>query len=386
MMNQNARPCFFFTLLLFLLSFSVSYAASTVAAVTSVTPDYVLDKQLPGEDPYWVYRPIFSPDGKYAAGFLHSPHKIIIWDLAAGKIIKEVEESVHGMPGLDGWAFSKDGTQLILIYRDLPIKYVDYMEGKIVRSVDAKADPKKVYDFSFSPDMKLLALATNNGIKLWDMDKGSQVKVFISDKAVSGVDMLYYRTQKGELVRMLAYGLLFTKGAENPKDMAGTINLDSGAVRPLLNDVPKEKVVKGDYTFYWVSFEQGGGYLLVGYSVIPPKVKAGVYLIDVRTGKYLANHDLDQCTLEFKFCYLWKPYYGYMIPDITMAENPYKTAIEFLVITKEGGLKVIDRTRENKIAAQSVTVSADQKWALIAVKKEQSDMSRVYLYKIVPKK
>lgn len=358
-------------------------AAQTAAG--AVPPDFILDKQLPGEDPYWMYRPQFSPDGKHAACFAHSSHKIIIWNLDEGKIEKEIEESVHGMPGLDGYVYSKDGKMIILIYRDLPITYLDIASEKVVKKIDAKADPKKVWDFSFSPDQKILALATNTGIKLWDTDKGVQIKTFLANKAVSGAEICYYRTEKGQLVRLLAYGLYLTKDSEF-KDVAGIIDLDSGSVRPVLNDVPKEKVKKGDMTLLWVTFERGGGYMLVQYSTFPPQVKAGVYLVNTRTGKYLANHELEQMILTFNTYYLWKPYNGYLLCTKDMRQNPYKISTEFLIITKDQGLKVIDTKREDKYPFQSITISSDQKWALIALKKDQQEPSKVFLYKVIPKK
>ncbi len=358
---------------------------SAQTATGPVPPDFILDKQLPGEDPYWMYRPQFSPDGKHAACFASSPKKIVIWNLDEGKIEKEIEESVHGMPGLDGYTYSKDGKMLILIYRDLPITWLDIAAGKVVKKIDAKADPKKVWDFSFSPDQKILALATNTGIKLWDVEKGVQTKTFLANKVVSGAEICYYRTEKGQLVRLLGYGLFLTKDSEF-KDVAGIIDLDSGSVRPVLNDVPKEKVKKGDMTLFWVTFERGGGYMLVQYSTLPPQVKAGVYLVNTRTGKFLVNHDLEQMVLSYSTWYLWKPYYGYLVCTKDMRQNPYKISTEFLIITKEEGLKVIDTKREDKYPFQSITISPDQKWALIALKKSQEDPSKVYLYKVVPKK
>jgi WD40 repeat protein len=363
-----------------------AWAAGGAPVISAVPPDFILDKQLPGEDPYWVYRPVFSPDGRFAAGFLHSSHKIIIWNLEEGKIIKEIDESVHGMPALDGWEYSRDGKMLLLIYRDLPLKFLDISEGKVVRTIDMKADPKKVWDYSFSPDMKLLALATNNGIKLWDIEKGAELKVFLKDKAVSSVDLCFYRNEKGQPVRLMAYGLLLMKAQDN-KDVAGIIDIDGGSARPVLNDVPKDKVIKGDgMTILWVKWESGGGYLMVAYCAIPPKVKAGVYLVNGRTGKYLANHDLDQLTLGYNLYYLWKPYYGYLVNTKDMTSNPYKIATEFLVITKDYGLKVVDNVREDKIPVQSITISRDIKWAIISQKKSQEDTSKVYLYKVVPRR
>ena len=385
---KTRRPCIFAFILGTAVSMVLFLSLQSHAAkgVVPRPPQFVMQKQLPGQDPYWVYRPTFSPDNRYAAGFLHSSKKIIIWDLKEDRIETQIPQSMHGMPGLDGYEFSKDGKNLLLIYRDYPLKFIDIFTGRLVRSIPINADPRKVYDYAFSPDMKLLALATTNGIKLWDIDKGKQLKIFLSGKAVSGLDMLIYRTKKGKLVRLLAYGLLTMGPVGRYKDVAGIIDIDSGKSRPVLNDVPKDKVNQGKTTFFWVSFKHGGGYLLVGYSTFPPQVKAGVYLVNTRTGKYLANHALDQFILTYDMYYLWKPYYGYLVCTKDMTGNPYRITTEFLVITRKSGLKVIDQTREDKLALQSITVSRDQRWALIAIKRSGADPSRVYLYKIVPKK
>ncbi|MBP7866140.1 MAG: hypothetical protein KA419_09340 [Acidobacteria bacterium] len=358
--------------------------AAAPEKIVPCPPDFVLEKELPGEDPFWVYRPTFSPDGLTAAGFLHSSHKILIWDLKTAKVIKEYDESVHGMPALDGFEYTADGKMLILIYRDLPLKFLDLAAGKVVRTLPTAADPKKVYDYAFSPDMKLLAFGTTTGIKLWDLEKGAQIATYLDGKTVSGLDIVYYKTKEGKLVRLMAYGLFLGKGAEF-RDVAGIIDLDTGAVKPVLNDVPKEKVKLGDMTLFWVSFEHGGGYLMVGYSVFPPQVTAGVYLVGTATGKYLADHALEQYILMYDACYLWKPFYGYLVCTRNMKVDPYKVSTEFLVITKTDGLTAIDCTREDKLAVQSVTVARDQSRALIATKASQAAPSKVYLYRLVPK-
>lgn len=74
---------------------------------------------------------------------------------------------------------------------------------------------------------------------------------------------------------------------------------------------------------FLVSFEHGGIYLLVGYTVLTPNVQTGVYLVDCKTGKYLANHSLEQFTITYDMYYLWKPYYGYLINTKNSAVDPY---------------------------------------------------------------
>ena len=371
---------------LLLLSAAAWAGAQAAKPIGPVPPEFQKVKDLPGEDPFWVYRPTFSPDGKLAAGFMHSTHKIVVWDLATGAVVHEVEESVHGMPALDGYEFSLDGKCLILLYRDLPLKFLDFAAKKVVREIPIAADPRKVYDYSFSPDMKLLALATGNGVKVWDVAAGTLYKSFLPGQVVGGLDMHFYKNEKGELVRLIAYGLLLRGAATSFRDVAGIINLDSGAVTTVLNDVPAEKVAAADMMFLWPRFETGAGSLLVAYSAIPPKVKAGVYLVDTRTGKYRTHCELDQLVLSYSLYYLWKPFYGFIVCSKDMMSNPYKTAAEFLVVSREKGLTVMDRTREDVLPVQSLTVSRDHGWALVSCKASQSEPSRVGLFRLVPKK
>lgn len=362
--------------------------AAGAGEIVSVPPAFHLDKQIPGEDDFWIYRPTFSPDGRYIAAFMSGTKVITIWDTQNGKVVKEIPDSIHGMDALDGLEFSKDGKQLIILRSDKPMKFIDWEKGSVSRSISLAADPKKILDYAFSPDGRLLAVATYKGIQLWDVNQGKKLKEFCQGVTICTVDMLIYTTPKGKKVRLLAYARALMPPESQFKDVAGIIDMDSGAVTPILKDVPEDKKVSGNMTFFLVRFEWGGSWLFVGYYVIPPKVKAGVYLVNVGTGKYLANHDLANLTISYAPRYLGKPFYGFLIGNVDMSQagEPYKTAIQFLVPTKEGTLKVLDTIDEKTLPMQSLTVDKSNAWAALTLKKDQMDKSRLYLYKLVPKK
>ena len=97
--------------LFLMLGLQVALAQTIVPA----PPEFTLDKKLPGEDQFSWSRPTFSPNSKYVAAFAHTGKVVTVWDVASGEKMAEVKESVEGFDGVDGFAFSNDGTQLILM-------------------------------------------------------------------------------------------------------------------------------------------------------------------------------------------------------------------------------------------------------------------------------
>ncbi|MBT9586403.1 hypothetical protein IV102_23875 [bacterium] len=353
--------------------------------VVPVPPDYVLDKQLEGEDPFDIAKPVFSPDNSFVAAFMHSPRVVTVWETRTGKVVAQIAEDVHHVDGADGLEFSTDGKQLILLRNFLPLKVIDWKAGKVVREIPLEADPKKILSYAISPDQSLLAVGTYTGIALWDMKAGKKLKEYLKGQAVSGLDMLITRDKQGRPVRLLSFGRALMPPDVTWKDIVGLINLDSGAVTPLLNDIPSDKKVSGSMTFFFTDFEWGGGHLLVTYSVFPPSVKAGTYLIDTWTGKYLSQQDLGQFVVKYRPKYLWKPFYGFVMPTADMTGSPYKVATQFLVPTLTG-LKVLDTVDESKLATYGIRISDRYDLAAVVVKKDPSDTCKLFLYKLVPKK
>ena len=351
-------------------------------------PEYVLDKQLEGEDPTEIGKPVFSADNSFVAAFLQSPRILTVWETKTGKIVASITEEVHGVDACDGLEFTPDGKQLILLRSDKPMKFIDWKTNKVVREIPLNVDPQKLLAYAFSPTQDLLAVSGRNpnGIALWDVKAGKKIKDFLPGKTVSGLDMLITRDRQGRPVRLLSYGRGLAAGETSWKDVAGLINLDSGAVTPLLNDIPADKKKEGSLTYFFTDFEWGGGHLLVTYNLFPPSAKAGVYLIDTWTGKYLSQQDLGQYTVKFRPKYLWKPFYGFEIPTVDMRSSQYLVATDFLVPDNKGNLKVIDSITESKLPIYGLRISDRYDMAAVVTRREASDSCKLFLYKLVPKK
>jgi len=371
--------------LFLLLGLQMAVAQTIVPA----PPEFTLDKKLAGEDQFSWSRPTFSPDSKYVAAFAHTGKVVTVWDVAGGEKVAEVKESVEGFDGVDGFAFSNDGTQLILMRKDLPLTYVDWKTGKAVKKLDIKADPKKILCHDFSEDQSLLVLGTmSNGIVVWDVKNGKKLKSFLPGQAISGVDYITYKTKSGAVVRKIGWGRALMPPNAAWDNVAGIIDLDSGANATVLTDVPADKKPpEGSMTFLQANWQWGGGHLLISYYQIPPKIKAGLFIIDAETKKYVTAFELGQKTLNFNPKYLWKPFYGLSISTNDMS-NPmqgYKSATEFVVWTKEGP-KVIDSIDESKLPVQSINYNADNTLAVISQKKGMSDPATISIFKVTPKK
>jgi len=351
-------------------------------------PEYVLDKQLEGEDPTEIGKPVFSADNSFVAAFLQSPRILTVWETKTGKIVASITEEVHGVDACDGLEFTPDGKQLILLRSDKPMKFIDWKTNKVVREIPLNVDPQKLLAYAFSPTQDLLAVSGRNpnGIALWDVKAGKKIKDFLPGKTISGLDMLITRDRQGRPVRLLSYGRGLAAGETSWKDVAGLINIDSGAVTPLLNDIPADKKKEGSLTYFFPDFEWGGGHLLVTYNLFPPSAKAGIYLIDTWTGKYLSQQDLGQYTVKFRPKYLWKPFYGFEIPTVDMRSSQYLVATDFLVPDAKGNLKVIDTITESKLPIYGLRISDRYDMAAVVTRREASDTCKLFLYKLVPKK
>lgn len=352
-----------------------------------VPPAYVMDKQLEGEDPFDIVKPVFSPDSAYVAAFMHSSHELVIWDSKTGKVAAKWEESSHGYDAIDGLEFSNDGKQLIVLRAKLPMKFIDWSSGKVVKEIALEADPKKILSYAFSPAQDLLAVGTYDGIALWDVKASKKIKDFQKGQAISGLDMIITKDSKGRPIRLLSYGRAVLPPDLKWQNLAGLINIDSGSVTPLLNDIPANKKVEGSMTFFYSDFEWGAGHVLVTYSTFPPKTKAGVYLVDTWTGKYVSQQDLGQFVVKYKNRYLGKPYYGFVIAtaDMSNANAPYGITTQYLVPTNKS-IEVRDTVDQDKMATAGLRFANSHGWAAVTTKKDQASPCQLFIYKVVPKK
>ncbi len=357
--------------------------------IVPAPPVFTLDKQLPGEDQFSWSRPTFSGNSKFVAAFAHTTKTVTVWDVASGKVAGTVPLEAHGFDGVDGFEFTNDGAQLIMMRSDKPLTYVDWKAGKVARTLDIKADPKKIIAYDFDDAQNLLVLGTmSNGVLVWDLKAGKKLKSFLPGQAVSSVDYITYKTKQGKWVRQIGWGRALMPPNLKWDNVAGIIDLDSGANSTLLKDVPADKLPpEGAMTFTMVNWQWGGGHLLISYYQIPPKINAGIYLVDAKTKKYVSTFELGQKTLNFDPKYLWKPYYGISIStnDASNPMQPIKSATEFLIFTKDG-FKKLDVVDETKLPVQSIRYNANNTLAVVSQKKSMQDKATIYIYKVSPKK
>jgi len=114
----------------------------------------------------------FSPDGKLVA--LGSADRTAsIWD-SSGQLLRIL--AGHTGPI---WAvcFTQDGKHLVTLSEDGTARFWDVLTGRLCKVVEAPPRP----DVSaLSQDGRTLALGTEEHIKLWDVRRGKEIKVFPS--------------------------------------------------------------------------------------------------------------------------------------------------------------------------------------------------------------
>jgi RNA polymerase sigma factor (sigma-70 family) len=112
----------------------------------------------------------FTPDGKHLLGSVSSTDEgMQCWDLASGEQVWQNKKSVHG-----AMAFTADGK---LLLPSPEMFMVDLATGKPV-SVEKK--PPVRWDtlmMSLTPDGRTLLLSTADGVIVWDMGEGKELRV-----------------------------------------------------------------------------------------------------------------------------------------------------------------------------------------------------------------
>ena len=373
-------------LLLSILGLGLGGFPAPAQPIIPIPPDYILDKQLPGEDPFSIARPTFAPDGLHVAAFIHSTRLLTVWDVKTGKVVAEIPEGVHGFSGVDGLEFSTNGKNLLMLLKDKDLTYVEWATGKVVKTVPIAAHPDKIYSYAFSPEQDLLAVGTRSGIALWDLKAGKKLRTYMDNLPISGLDICYYTDSKTKkLVRLLGWAKALMPPDQVFKNVAGLIDLDTGKATNLLEDVSADKKINDKMTFTTFNFEYGGAHALITTMVFPPSVKAGAYLVDTWTGKWRDYVDLGQKTVAFRTQYLGMPYHGFVISSQDMSTPEYGVSTEFLIATKDD-FKVIDTVDQTRIAVQSIAINPKSGFAAITTKKNGTDPAKIFLYRIQPRK
>lgn len=124
-------------------------------------------------------RQAFSADGKTL--FLSGHMGLTFWDLHDSKASQPRNLRIenlffHNAPV----ALSPDGKTLAAVSmmggnQDMPIRFFDAATGKEIRQIE---NDQQIHGLCLSPDSRLLAVATQQRIELWDAANGDEVRVF----------------------------------------------------------------------------------------------------------------------------------------------------------------------------------------------------------------
>jgi len=131
----------------------------------------------------WIYQLVFSPDNRHLASGAGS---LFFWDIN-GTLIGEygTDRSGHSTESL---AFSQDGSLLAQGTQGKTIEIWNVLDNgqlSIFRQLTLKN--YGVENLSISPDRNTLAVATQNGIYLWDINRGEQISTLTTDLSRSRV-------------------------------------------------------------------------------------------------------------------------------------------------------------------------------------------------------
>jgi WD40 repeat protein len=132
------------------------------------------------ETKYGVDSLAFSPDGHYL-----SADATMLWDVKTGKVVKTLEGHQNSVKDL---TFSNDSRFLASASSDKSARIWNVETGETVKILETKTpiavsySPKPVNwkmpvtAVAFSPDGKILAVATGRAIHLWEVSTGNQLR------------------------------------------------------------------------------------------------------------------------------------------------------------------------------------------------------------------
>lgn len=346
--------------------------------VQTVAPELKLVKTLKGEDSYSIMRPAFSRDGKLLAANLNETKSIRVWDTQTGDILADIKpEVIFGNTQLvDGLEFTPDGNHIVVFRAGYPLKEIDWKTQSVSRTIELGINGPKIEDYAFTPDHKVLVLATPTGIDLWDYSKGSRISHLLEGEYVNSLDI----SRDGKFVAFGKRGPVFQS--------VGLLDLTSKMVSkyPLASLSAEEQKMLPNYQVRHVSFDGSNNRLLVGYMALPegqfkPTGPAGIFLVDINTGKFTGPKPLSSNMLSFDPVTLRTPFNTTFIN--TFDFGGAKTASAADILSPE--LNTIKTLTEHELNAPMLTfrVSPDQKM-MAGSFKEPDGKVRIRLYEIMP--
>ena len=142
-------------------------------------------KELKGQE-FGLNSITFSPDGKLLASGGWGYKNVIIWDIKTGDRIKELHRNQDNHSPVYSVTFSPDGKLLAAGSDDYSIILWDVAAGKNIKNL--KGHSGSVKSVVFSPDGKILAsVSSDKTIILWDMVKKNKIKTIAAGKPVHSV-------------------------------------------------------------------------------------------------------------------------------------------------------------------------------------------------------
>jgi WD40 repeat protein len=227
----------------------------------------------------------FSPDGKILATALGDPQRemgldttLILWDTTSGEILQTLEKD-------DGYyriSFSPDGAQLAAAATD-KVKLWDIGSGLEIATITGRSGSPdgagygtgSIDDFAWSPDGNALALATNKGITLINIQTHEETRLNIDEDGFSPNGHSITFSPDGNLLAV-SYISYTTRGYVNIYDVRSQKLLFT------LDDFNEDT--------FGIAFSPDNSTLATGWGNTWGFAPGGIKLWDVSTGGLIAEY------------------------------------------------------------------------------------------------
>jgi hypothetical protein len=163
--------------------------------------------------------------------------------------------------------------------QDMPIRFFDTATGKETRQIE---NDQPIHGLCFSPDGRLLAVATQQGIELWDAANGDEVRVF------PVVPNTYYRLLTFSADGKMLAAVVNTNRFPPPEDVAVEMHLwetASGKERACLRLPPPLPPARDPRMYYPHLSINGLAFSVDGRFLAASGNDSAVHLWDLQWGK-----------------------------------------------------------------------------------------------------